>query len=70
MSMLLTGGKRKAVVNKRESDDVGEAGARANKGHLSDAMWVACCLTNTNKSGGCAAEQTLYTCYNAQVWKL
>lgn len=33
--------KRKACVNRQSSDDVGKPGAQANKGHLSDAMWVA-----------------------------
>lgn len=35
----------KAHVNKQSSDYVGKPGARANKEHLSDAMWVACCST-------------------------
>lgn len=50
----------KAHVNKQWSDDVGKPGAQANKEHLSDATWVACCLTNTNKRGLCSRTNTLH----------
>lgn len=50
----------KAHVNKQWSDDVGKPGAQANKEHLSDATWVACCSTNTNKRGLCSRTNTLH----------
>lgn len=56
------GGRKaeKACINKQSSDDVGKPGVRANKEHLSDATWVACCLTNTNKRGLCGRTNTLH----------
>lgn len=38
--------EEKAEVNKRRSDDVGNPEEQANKEHLSDAWWVACCSAN------------------------
>ena len=49
-----------AHVNKQWSDDVGKPGAQANKEHLSDATWVACCSTNANKRGLCSRTNTLH----------